>query len=407
MEAGQEEMKATFASIAACDLEFAESWLEANGWNLEVAVSKFMGNSGGFDAEPSASMNPVQMDAQSTATGFPEEDTRSPVPQFRDRLIDPALHVPQSMQRAPRVHPQEAFRDFKKESSGNGQETAAPAVFGLTKRPKNLAEMYAPPIELCFAGSFMDLCDAGRAQGKWLLINIQSPTEFGCQKLNADTWRDEGLRLVIGASFLFWQQYNDSPEGQKYCQRYLTSSELPHIGVVDPITGKLVKAWSGFKDAERLMDKLTEYADVPPQAAADPFAELDVPTTDFDKEMDKAIAASLAPDGPVASTEVQQPPPPEPEEEAFWADPLPDASGQPNAVLLAVRLPDGSRFQRSYPNDATLNHVFCAIHHCSSYKLKARAYQLTAMGSPTLTDRTATLASLGLVGRQALNLAEA
>lgn len=145
-------------------------------------------------------------------------------------------------------------------------------------------------------------------------------------------------------SFLFWQQYNDSPEGQKYCQRYLTSSELPHIGmlshtpsalgagrqrqllsfrddadssagVVDPITGKLVKAWSGFKDAERLMDKLTEYADVPPQAAADPFAELDVPTTDFDKEMDKAIAASLAPDGPVASTEVQQPPPPEPEEE--------------------------------------------------------------------------------------------
>lgn len=95
-------------------------------------------------------------------------------------------------------------------------------------------------------------------------------------------------------SFLFWQQYYDSPEGHKYCQRYLNTNELPHIGtspplltacyslpsrhgpwtgVVDPITGRLVKTWSGFKDAERLMDKLTEYADDPPQAASDPFQD--------------------------------------------------------------------------------------------------------------------------------------
>ena len=31
-------------------------------------------------------------------------------------------------------------------------------------------------------------------------------------------------------SFLFWQQYDDSPEGQKYCRLYLKSPELPHIG---------------------------------------------------------------------------------------------------------------------------------------------------------------------------------
>lgn len=100
-------------------------------------------------------------------------------------------------------------------------------------------------------------------------------------------------------SFLFWQQYLDSPEGGKYCRYYLKvcagtqrlptlivgasanerrramlsfgcssalqSQELPHIGVIDPLTGQLVKTWTGFKDAERLMDKLTEYADDPPQ----------------------------------------------------------------------------------------------------------------------------------------------
>ena len=36
-------------------------------------------------------------------------------------------------------------------------------------------------------------------QGKWLLINIQSPTEFASQQLNADTWRDETLTQIIGA----------------------------------------------------------------------------------------------------------------------------------------------------------------------------------------------------------------
>lgn len=131
--------------------------------------------------------------------------------------------------------------------------------------------------------------------------------------------------------------------------------------------------------------------------------------------------------------------------QAEWPEPLPDATGQSGAVLLAVRLPNGSRFQRAYPLDATLQQVFCAIHHCSGHKLKvpwhslspqprgnfifacvpilllllkskkfsdsvspqARPYQLTTMGSPPFSEPTATLASLGLVGRLAVNLAEA
>ena len=49
-------------------------------------------------------------------------------------------------------------------------------------------------------------------------------------------------------SFLFWQQYHDSPEGSTYKRFYLQNDPaLPHIGVVDPVTGQLVKKWSGFK----------------------------------------------------------------------------------------------------------------------------------------------------------------
>ena len=46
----------------------------------------------------------------------------------------------------------------------------------------------------------------------------------------------------------------------------------PHIGLIDPVTGQLIKSWTGFKDAERLMDKLTEMADTPP---TDGFAAMD------------------------------------------------------------------------------------------------------------------------------------
>ena len=32
---------------------------------------------------------------------------------------------------------------------------------------------------------------------------------FASQQLNADTWGDEMLRIIVSASFLFWQQYFD------------------------------------------------------------------------------------------------------------------------------------------------------------------------------------------------------
>ncbi|NDJ15490.1 MAG: hypothetical protein EBY17_30655, partial [Acidobacteriia bacterium] len=33
---------------------------------------------------------------------------------------------------------------------------------------------------------------------RWLLVNIQSPTEFASQQLNADTWHDETLQAWSG-----------------------------------------------------------------------------------------------------------------------------------------------------------------------------------------------------------------
>ena len=116
---------------------------------------------------------------------------------------------------------------IKLDSGRAGSIELADEVFGLAKKPKNLAEIYKAPTDLCFQGTFEELRDAGRAQGRWLLVNIQSPTEFASQQLNADTWRDETLRAVISASFLFWQQYYDSPDGATFCRARAPMPQRP------------------------------------------------------------------------------------------------------------------------------------------------------------------------------------
>ena len=37
-------------------------------------------------------------------------------------------------------------------------------------------------------------------------MNIQTASEFDCQRLNRDTWKDEHVRKIIQESFVFWQK---------------------------------------------------------------------------------------------------------------------------------------------------------------------------------------------------------
>ena len=43
----QQEVITQFMSLASCDADFATSFLEANGWNLELAVQSLYGDAGG------------------------------------------------------------------------------------------------------------------------------------------------------------------------------------------------------------------------------------------------------------------------------------------------------------------------------------------------------------------------
>lgn len=70
--------------------------------------------------------------------------------------------------------------------------------------------------------------------------------------MNRDTWSNKELKETIKEHFIFWQRFFDSPEGSKYCRFYPVADLKPHIGIIDPRTGELMKYWAGFKSPNEL-----------------------------------------------------------------------------------------------------------------------------------------------------------
>lgn len=77
-----------------------------------------------------------------------------------------------------------------------------------------------------------------QAEGRWLLVNIQSHEQFASHMLNRDTWVHETMESVLRTTFLLWQRGHTSEQGAAYMRMHrLAEDDLPHIGVIDPRTG--------------------------------------------------------------------------------------------------------------------------------------------------------------------------
>jgi hypothetical protein len=76
-------------------------------------------------------------------------------------------------------------------------------------------------------------------------VNLQSHNQLASSNLNRDTWTDEAIQSLFNTSFLFWQRGHTSLDGQEYLRLYrVTEDHLPHIAIINPITGAKVKAWT-------------------------------------------------------------------------------------------------------------------------------------------------------------------
>lgn len=234
MDDGRSEKLSTFLAVADCEPEVAQQYLESCAWDIDAAINTFLATGGAGGAAPRG--DAAMAGDGALADALYEDEVRAPIAQMRGRLVEaPLYHMADGGRAGARggagvaragvfehvTHAKEAFRDFEQEASSLGAHGAgtggAPrgtaddddgegdeqfrslgsgAAAAATKKPKNLAAIYRPPLELCFRGSFDELRAAGREAGKWLLVNIQSPIEFASQQLNADTWRDEPLRCA-------------------------------------------------------------------------------------------------------------------------------------------------------------------------------------------------------------------
>lgn len=85
--------------------------------------------------------------------------------------------------------------------AGNGEPSSSS---GRPKRSR-LEDVFRPPTDISFAGTFQMVKDFSKNENKWLIINLQDNTEFSCQVLNRDVWSNKELKSIIKKYFVFYQ----------------------------------------------------------------------------------------------------------------------------------------------------------------------------------------------------------
>ncbi len=132
-----------------------------------------------------------------------------------------------------------------------------------------LAELFRPPHDLMSHLPWDEARAEGREEKKWILANIQDISDFWCQVLNRDIWKDEAIRQIVREHFIFLQYQKDDPQASQYIQYYMPEGRhenpdnYPHVAIIDPRTGEQVKVWSGrpFPDAPDFHSQLVEFLD--------------------------------------------------------------------------------------------------------------------------------------------------
>jgi hypothetical protein len=109
----------------------------------------------------------------------------------------------------------------------------------------------------------------GKEDKKWIMVNLQDMSDFGCQMLNRDIWKDRAVKELVNENFIFLQLDKEHPDAEEYITFYFPNrshenpDNYPHVSIVDPRTGEQVKVWSGkpFPDANEFHAEVAEFLD--------------------------------------------------------------------------------------------------------------------------------------------------
>lgn len=127
-----------------------------------------------------------------------------------------------------------------------GGAPAAPS-----SRTQRLADLFRPPYDLIVPFSWEDARQEGKDEKKWIMVNFQDMSDFNCQALNRDHWKDESIRALVREHFIFLQYEKGDVRAQDYVNFYFSHgvedpNNYPYVSLIDPRTGEQVKTWSGL-----------------------------------------------------------------------------------------------------------------------------------------------------------------
>ncbi|CAK7227608.1 UBX domain protein Ubx2 [Sporothrix bragantina] len=227
------------------------------GRTTEVLVEpSYTGGSGGFGSYGDASFEQMRAEMNMLRQGVRRTGPRNPFNQVWD---DPDAAGSSSGQ-----------SNGVTDGDAAGGPSFGPSRTAPTSRQARLADLFRPPYDLIERVSSWDEARSiGKEEKRWILANIQDLSDFQCQALNRDIWKDEAIRQLVRENFLFLQYSKDDINAQSYINYYMPGGQdenpdnYPHIGVVDPRTGEQVKVWSGrpFPTALEFHAQLAEFLD--------------------------------------------------------------------------------------------------------------------------------------------------
>lgn len=282
------ELVDQFIAITGADKVLATNMLEACNCNLEMAINMHMENEtgaggSGAAASGSSSAQPPSLAASAAAAGASngaggssngvgndEDDVRAPIPQKQETLVEFGYEgYEMQNRRNSRVRVRsvfDGFRNFEEETRrleerGGEGGAAEPQGYSRSKK-RTLEDLFKPPLEIMYQGDWQSARDQATSSGRWLLVNIQDPKEFQCQVLNRDLWSNDGVKSIINEYFVFWQQYRESEEAQRYMTFYKIAN-WPYISVIDPRTGENMVTWNKI-DANSFPEIITEFLSLHP-----------------------------------------------------------------------------------------------------------------------------------------------
>ncbi|KAA8492193.1 UBX domain-containing protein 7 [Porphyridium purpureum] len=199
------------------------------------------------------------------ALGLPDR-SGSAAQQARSRLMAP---LPSFRDRAATAVVSDADGVFNPlaQAQAHAQAQAESLAPNERRFTSSLTNMYRPPSQMLFYGSLERALEAGQRDRKWVLVNIQGHDDFRSHVLNSDVWNDETVQELVKASFLLWQRYSVSADGEQY-RTYYPFSCLPHVALLDPRSGERLVEWnsSGVEDMDSLsksalLENLMEFLD--------------------------------------------------------------------------------------------------------------------------------------------------